>query len=344
MVGELGRLPTVTSIGLSGLQQGDVARLLDQLGASLDPAAAVSDTGGNPLLIRELARGGAGGSSSVEALLARRYALLSQADLEVLDAAAAIGVRFDIDLVAWVVGVPVGELLEAIDRLEAAGLVEAVPGQPGQLTFVHALFQRARYDRLSTARRLQLHQGVAVVLEGRLGLSERVLPELARHAAIAAPLGAGRRAVHLCVAAAAMAERSLALAEAASYYRWALDLVPQLSGDAEPKLLRSLSIRLGEVLNGIGHPDARAVLLGAAASARADGDVSALAEIASAMMRYGGLRDPGGDREFVSIAEGALAWMGDTRTALRARTLAALSEEVSFTDPDRGLMLCAPSP
>jgi hypothetical protein len=107
----------------------------------------------------------------------------------------------------------------------------------------------------------------------------------------------------------------------------------------DPRLHLTLTIRLGELLNGVGDPQARAMLLRAAARARSEGDAEALAAVAWAMMRYGGLRVPGGDPEFIAVVEDALVAVGPTATLVRARTLAALSEDVTLVDPDRGLAL-----
>ena len=73
--------------------------------------------------------------------------------------------------------------------------------------------------------------------------------------------------------------------------------------------------------------------------ARETADPGALAKVALAMMRYGGVPVPGADPEFVAIVEEALVALGHEPSALRARALAALSEDVTFTDPDRALEL-----
>ena len=245
-----------------------------------------------------------------------------------------IGAEFDADLVARALGLGHADAVVALEGVAAAGLVERVPGRLGRFTFVHALFRRARYDDLPDSRRLELHGRVAAVLEERISQNEHVLPS-SPTTCIAAPVGDAWKALNYSVAAAALAERSLALDEAAGHYRRAIEMA-QLVSRPDPRLHLTLTIRLGEVLNGVGDPQARAVLLQAAARARSEGDAEALATVAWAMMRYGGLRAPGADPEFIAVVEDALAAVGPAPTLVRARTLAALSEDVTFIDPGRG--------
>ena len=285
-----------------------------------------------------MANSSPGTATSLYALLARRYSLLGDEDVDVLDVAAVIGAEFDADLVARALDLGYADAVVALERVAAAGLVERVPGRLGRFTFVHALFRRARYDELPDSRRLELHGRVAAVLEELVPQNEQLLPELARHACIAAPVGDAWKAMNYSVAAAALAERSLALEEAAGHYRRAIEMA-QLVPRPDPRLHLTLTIRLGELLNGVGDPQARALLLRAAARARSEGDAEALAAVAWAMMRYGGLRAPGGDPEFIAVVEEALAAVGPRATLVRARTLAALSEDVTLTDPGRGLAL-----
>jgi tetratricopeptide (TPR) repeat protein len=213
-----------------------------------------------------------------------------------------------------------------------------VPGRPGQFAFTHALFRRARYDSIPAHTRLMIHRDVAATLEARLPADEAVLLELARHASIAAPVGNAPKAVDYAMLAAARAERALGLGEAATHYRRALQVAAMIE-EPQPDLVLALTIKLGEVLNGIGDPKSRELLLRAAAMARDSADPGALAKVALAMIRYGGVPAPGADPEFVAIVQQALAALGSEPSALRARALAALSEDVTFTDPDRALQL-----
>jgi tetratricopeptide (TPR) repeat protein len=338
LLGDLARMPAVDNIDLGGLPASEVADLLARLGSTAVISTVTDETGGNPLLIVETARSGRDTPASLHAMLARRYALLSEADLAVVDVASVVGTEFDLDVIARTVGCDADAALASLERISAAGLVHPVPGRPGNFAFTHALFRRARYDSLLPRARLQIHRDVAATLATRLAADDDVLPELARHASIAAPLGNAPQAVEYATLAAARAERSLGLGEAAAHYRRALHVAAAME-QPRPDLVLTLTTRLGEVLNGIGDPRSRELLLRAATMARNADDPGALAEVALAMMRYGGVPVYGADPDFAVIVEEALEALGREPSALRARTLAALSEYVTFTDPDRALEL-----
>ena len=336
LLGDLARMPAVDNIDLGGLPAAEVADLLARLGSTADSTTVTNETGGNPLLVVEVARSRRDNPASLHAMLARRYALLTEADLPVVDVASVVGTEFDLDVVARTVGCDVEAALASLERISAAGLVHSVPGRPGEFAFTHALFRRARYDSLLPRARLRIHRDVAATLAARLPADEEVLPELARHASIAAPLGNAPQAVDYAMLAAARAERSLGLGEAATHYRRALQVAAVIE-EPRPDLVLTLTTKLGEVLNGIGDPQSRELLLRAATMARNADNPGALAEVALAMMRYGGVPVYGADPDFVVIVEDALQALGREPSALRARTLAALSEYVTFTDPDRAL-------
>lgn len=332
---DLSRMPSFSRVSLRGLGSDEVAALISALGSDVDPTAAVAETGGNPLLVREVARGGE--AASLPSLLARRNALLDDAAGALLDAAAVIGAEFDADLVAATVDQPLTLALDALEQGEAAGLVVATPGRPGQFAFVHALFCSARYDALSSSKRLGLHGRVVAALERR-GPDPRVVPELARHACIAAPVGDAHRALSYATQAAELAEEALAFNEAAHHYRSALEVI-DLFDPPDPHARLAVSIRLGEVMQGGGQPGYEAILVDAARTARELGDAQALAEAGWAMVKYGGPRHPSRDAEFVEIAQEALRELGPAPTAARARTLAAASEDLCFTDPVQASVL-----
>ncbi len=338
LLGDLARVAAVDNLEIGGLPSAEVAELLARLGSTADTTTVTTETGGNPLLVVELARSPRDTPASLHAMLARRFALLSEPDLDVVDVASVVGTEFDLDVVARTVGCDVETALESLERISATGLVHPVPGRPGAFAFTHALFRRTRYDGLAPGVRLQIHRDVAATLAARLPADEEVLPELARHASIAAPLGGATEAVDYTTRAAARAERSLGLGEAATHYRRALQVAAAIE---EPRadLILALTTKLGEVLNGLGDPQSRELLRRAATMAREAEDPRALAEVALAMIRYGGVPVYGADPDFVGIVEEALEALGPEPSALRARTLAALSEYVAFTDPDRALEL-----
>jgi DNA-binding CsgD family transcriptional regulator/tetratricopeptide (TPR) repeat protein len=181
---ELRRLPAVDPIDLAGLSEPEVNALIDALGGRRDPSAVHAATGGNPLLVGEVLGGSASRLGPLRALLTRRYNLVDQDDLAVLDLAAVAGAEFDADLLAAAGDRPLPAVVDALERAELAGLVARQPGRSGRFSFVHGLFRDARYDGIPPSRRMELHGLIARALEERS--DERLLPEMARHAARAA--------------------------------------------------------------------------------------------------------------------------------------------------------------
>jgi DNA-binding CsgD family transcriptional regulator/tetratricopeptide (TPR) repeat protein len=215
-LGDVRQLPAVETIDLDGLSEAEVAALIAALGGRSDPAAVRAKTGGNPLLVREIAGGPPRGrTGSLHALLARRYSLLDQQDLSVLDLASVVGLEFDADLLSAAAGRPLPEVIDSLERAEVAGLVVRHPAGPGRFSFVHALFRDAKYDEIAVRRRMELHRQVAQALGEQTG--DRVLSDLARHASIAAPLIAAP-----LVEPAASIERAGEAAELASRARRSL--------------------------------------------------------------------------------------------------------------------------
>jgi DNA-binding CsgD family transcriptional regulator len=334
---EVGREPTASHLSLGGLDVGSVAAILDAAGSEIDAADVTELTGGNPLYAREMAVGSGGIPPSVRALLARRFELLDDDDLAVVDLAAVLGFDFQADVLSAAAHCPLIDVLESLERIEATGLVAAAPGQRGWFSFAHALLRAARYDDLPARRRLSLHQEVADALVARAADS-RVLPDLARHACIAAPIGDARAAIDYAVRAGDAAERSYAVDEASAHYRRALEVVDLLD-PLDPAVRLQVATRLGAALRGAGDPEWRAVLLDAAELARRSDDAAALAEISWAVARYGGPESPSTVPVFLALSQEALDGIGAAPTAQRARTLAALSIQVDFTDPSRSLQM-----
>jgi hypothetical protein len=100
-----------------------------------------------------------------------------------------------------------------------------------------------------------------------------------------------------------------------------------------------VATKLGAALRGAGNPEWRTVLLDAAEVARQRGDAESLAEISWAVARYGGPESPSTVPLFLAMAKEALEGIGPEPTAMRARTLAALSIQVDFTDPARSFQM-----
>jgi DNA-binding CsgD family transcriptional regulator/tetratricopeptide (TPR) repeat protein len=217
-------------VDLHGLPAEAVGDLLLAAGldASPDRARRVhAETGGNPFLVRELARtltgpGGPAVPGRVLETTAYRLTQLSDEAREVLQAAAVAGNRFSVGVVAKMLDVPVLSLLDPLEECSVAGFL--APGdRPGDRRFSHALVGSAIIGRLSAAEQRRLHTAAADAIEALYEGQVRLhLAEVARHRVEASLPGDRARAVAACEAAASVALDALAFEEAVRLYRQAL--------------------------------------------------------------------------------------------------------------------------
>src|SRR6204780_3128596 len=220
-------------VDLRGLPAGAVGDMLLAAGlpASADQAGQVhSETGGNPFLVRELARmlaeqrrGGPVPGRVAEAT-AHRLAQLPDPARALVRTAAVAGNNFSAGVVARILDVPVLALLGPLDECRAAGFLVA-GDRPGDHRFSHALVRSAVAAGLSAAEQRRLHAAAAdaieALYEGQLDLH---LAEVARHRVEASLPGDRTDAVAACAAAAGVTAESLAFEEAVRLYRQALSV------------------------------------------------------------------------------------------------------------------------
>jgi class 3 adenylate cyclase/DNA-binding CsgD family transcriptional regulator/tetratricopeptide (TPR) repeat protein len=331
------RLPVVSVVHLGGLDVEAAAALLEDLDAAVDPSEAWRATGGNPFMLRELAGGGAAGVALAD-FVAERRDRLSDDDLDVLDTAAVLGESFSTEVLARSIGRSVDEVVDVLDRCRDAGLTEPVSAGGTRHVFVHALVREACYEVLSASRRLRIHAGAAAALLPRAD-DPAVLPELARHAATAAPLGGADLGVDLARRAGEQALLLGDYAEAAAHFERALDIVDLATNPNELRL--HLSIRFGESLAVPDKFRSLEVLRDATRMARRLGDAHSFADAVCSMALMGGSLSPGRrDDPFVALAEEALELLPDDATYWRARTMALLGSHLHLSDePERGRRL-----
>jgi class 3 adenylate cyclase/DNA-binding CsgD family transcriptional regulator len=333
-LGELERLPAVTRLSLGGLDQRDIAALLQV--SSPDAEAILAETGGNPLFVTYVAA--AGHSGSLTALLARREALLDGEARALLDLAATFGVDFDAEWLAAGHGAPLLSVLESLERAEAAGLVVRLPGQRGRFGFVHALFRSHRYDGLPVRRRLELHASAAAALAACADNQDQ-LSELARHACLAVPISDARAAVDLAAQAALVAERAYAYEEAASHYQRGLEAARSIH-PPDSRTSLDLTVGLAGALHRGGDAKGMPMLLEAAHRARHDGDTAALVRAATSLSHLGATSVYGQvDPEQVAVVEDALAALGTESSAMRAHLLVELAVQLGDSRVEQSVAL-----
>jgi DNA-binding CsgD family transcriptional regulator/tetratricopeptide (TPR) repeat protein len=359
---DLRRSEDVVRLRLAGLSEEDVAEFVrratgDVLAPELSELApAIYDlTEGNAFLVCELWRtlvetgaveladGTArltrppaelASPESVREVVSQRLARLAPETTELLELAATAGSEVQLGIVRSASHLEDTELLGALDEAVRSGMIEELPSRGLAYRFTHELVRRALYDRLSGARRAELHLRVGEALEEAQGRSGRALADLAHHFAAAAPLG-GERGIAYNVRAARTAVDGLAFDEAATRLRTALEL----GIDSPPEQAR-VFLELGEASHRAGKAlDALDAFRAAAAIARELDNSELLARAAigceDACWRPG-LADQGA----VELLEEAAGALGDESSALRVGLLSGLARALDFRgDRERGAIV-----
>jgi DNA-binding SARP family transcriptional activator/DNA-binding CsgD family transcriptional regulator len=343
---ELRRYDDVVRIHLGGLSEKEIAEFLRSASgatAAVAPELArrIRDvTAGNPFLLCELWRTLAETEAfetvegtvrltrpleeiatpeSIREVVRDRVSRLPPPTRELLDLASVAGPEFELEILRRAAGSL--SALEGLESAERTGLIEEIPSHSIAYRFTHELVRRALYDRLSGARRAELHLRVAEALEGaHRSPAGPVLADLAHHFTVAAALGGRERAITYNLLAAEAATAALDHDEAAARLRTALDL--GIDGErrhAEVQLeLGAACVRAGESLEAI-H-----AYRGAGETARSVGDGELLARAAvgfeEACWRPGML-----DQRAVEFLEEASAALPAGDSVLRARVLAGLA-------------------
>jgi DNA-binding CsgD family transcriptional regulator len=275
----------------------------------------------------ELARpvGELGTPETVREVVSHRVDRLGPATVGVLELAAVAGTEFRLDTVRRASGLLEGTLLDAIDEAARSGLLLETPGPRLAYRFAHELVRRSVSDRLSAARRAELHLRVAEALEQMPAGGEAHLAALAHHYAEAAPVGGGERAIAYNLLAARSAVASLAFDEAADRLRTALEL-----GIADPAERASVYLDLGRASHRAGRAaDALAAFGEAAGLARGlpDPELLALAAVGfeEACWRPG-IHDEGS----IELLVEAIEAIGEVDSDVRVRLLGGLARALDF--------------
>ena len=322
-------------VDLRGLLAGEVGDMLLAAGLPASPEQADevhSETGGNPFLVRELARmlaeqrraGPGSVPGRVVEATAHRLAQLPGPARELLRTAAVAGNSFSAGVVATMLDVPVLSLLGPLDECRAAGFLVA-GDRPGDHQFSHALVRSAVAARLSATEQRLLHAAAAdaieALYEGQLDLH---LAEIAHHRVEASLPGDRAGAVAACEAAAGVAAQLLAFEEAVRLCRQALSV-----GDGEigePELFR-LELALAAALYRSGDlPGSQQMAAGVGRRAERRRDQPWLARTALVMEATG---VPEWDGQICRVCEQALAG-DDLADDLRIRVSARYAQALAY--------------
>jgi DNA-binding CsgD family transcriptional regulator/tetratricopeptide (TPR) repeat protein len=350
---DLRRSDDVVRLRLGGLSDEEVNEFVErisqgQAGAELtEVARAISDlTGGNAFLVCELWQAlveteavevsdGAvrltrpiaelGTPESVREVVSQRLTRLAPATTELLDLAAAAGSEFELEIVLRSTGIEERDFLEALDEAVRSGIIEELPGRRLAYRFTHELVRRAVYDRLTGARRAELHLCIGEARLAAEGESVRAFADLAHHFAAAAPLAGAERAVHYNVLAARAATDALAFDEAAACLRTALEL-----GIETPAERAEVLLELGTARHRAGKAlDALEAFDSAAAIARELHNAELLARAAigyeDASWRPGVI-----SQRAVGLLEEAATTLGEGHPKLRVGLLSGLARALDM--------------
>lgn len=351
--GDLRRLAGVERISLRGLTEGEVMELLTAAaGHELDADARTlsrtlhEETEGNPFFIVEVMRhlietGGVRREGErwvvadpehvslpegVRDVVGRRLSRLSDSANTALSVAAVLGRDWEMDVVMAVTRLDEAVLLDGVDEALRARLVEETGAD--RFHFAHALVQETLYGELSATRCRRLHRRVAEALEG---LRPGDVVALSYHWIKAGPQrGDLSRAIHCTLAAAQQAQDSRALALAEARYRQVLDLVEE-AGQPHTGIVLDTMIGLGECQRDQSNTTYRDTLLAAADRAGSQADTRRLVRAVLANWRAFASIVGDVDRDRLAVAEAALSAVGEDPSPERARLLAYLSSEMTFT-------------
>ncbi|MGH9839341.1 MAG: AAA family ATPase [Blastocatellia bacterium] len=194
---------------------------------------------------------------SIRQMIEKQIGHLGPEEQRLLEAASVAGTEFPAAMVALILkkdgekdAVEVEEMCESLARrgqfLQTLGLSEWPDGTvTARYGFIHALYQNVLHDRLTAARRAQLHRLVGVhgerIFGGRAG---EIAAELAMHFEQGRDFG---RAVNYLGQAAANAIRRFAYQEATSLARRGIELIkslPESSEDTTERARQELSLQM----------------------------------------------------------------------------------------------------
>jgi DNA-binding SARP family transcriptional activator len=187
-------------------------------------AALWQRAGGNPFFLVEMTHAGGEVTGSLTDVVAGRLDDLPVPTREALEAAAVVGVGFDEDLVAYMLGTEPHTLADVLAPALAAGLLVEKDPVGRIYRFAHAVVRDVLLQRLPAPERNRWHAQVAVVLSERSGLRRVVQrTEVVRRWALAGYqyVGPAWRSLVGCAEQATLdgqhAEAARALADAVDY-------------------------------------------------------------------------------------------------------------------------------
>ena len=335
----------VRPLHLQGLPRLAVAAMIGALCGNEPPGELVEslyyETEGNPFFVEELLKhlieedrifdaaghfrtnfrpGDFAVPQSVGLVVGRRLDRLSQATRDVLACAAAIGRRFNFQLLEAVAACDGAATLAAIDQALKAGLILTSSNRDNMLTFAHEIVRQTILSQVSPPRRQRLHLSVAQAIARKSpdSLDERSA-EIADHLLRAGPDANPVELVHYLTRAGKHAMHASAYEDALHHFEAALEHQPPVDVAGRAELLSELGMTkrsLDRWEEALAHWRESLKFYAAA------GDLSAVGRLSFAIVEA--LSWAGRHLDAAQMAYSALALLQDGVSADRARLFGAV--------------------
>jgi class 3 adenylate cyclase/tetratricopeptide (TPR) repeat protein len=299
--------------------------LVCELWRALVESEALDVTEGRVRLAQPIAE--VSSPDSVREVVQFRLARLDEQTRVLLEVAAVIGAEFELAVLRRAVPETV-EFSTALDDAVRSGTIEELPGLTHR--FTHELVRRAVADDLTGVRRAELHVRVGEALEAVHAANPgRVLPALAYHFTLGAPVADTERAVHYNVEAAESAMAALAYEDAAAHFTQALELGVE---DARERARLELERANAHRFSGQWLPALEASRA-AAALAREVGDAELFAR--AALRSEDASNIPSlSDEQTIGLLREAVAMLDPEDSNLLAQVLSALGRSLALFGDD----------
>ena len=184
-------------------------------------------------------------TENVADLLIGRVQKLSAETQELLQIAACVGRRFELELIAATAGVGVSRTVEFLAGAVGAGILSLVENEKFSYAFVHDRLQQAIYEMNAPPQKRLIHRSIGMALKDKVGQSESLLFEVANHLNIArAELDTDRQRIELArinLAAGQRAKQAVAYDQAQKYLLTGRSLLGEKGWDLDYDLMLSLS-------------------------------------------------------------------------------------------------------
>jgi len=192
--------------------------------------------------------------NTIKDVITHRIARLEETEKKILRYAAVAGDRYTFDILREVTGLGDEELLDSIDKLMDADIIQEVPNtEEEEYRFDHKLIRSVIYDSMSKSRVRIMHKSVGDAIEKLYGYNiDAWIFDLARHFSVGKQ---SQRNYKYSMMAGDKAFQALSFDSAVEYYLSAfrtIDLLPaSVDLNIEAEKLR-ISMIVGDLYSGLG--------------------------------------------------------------------------------------------